>query len=128
MISNKIEPKYNLKSNSRIGLISLATDYTIEKDFQKIKTTYLFNNYGPVYRGMRSVLGSMNNIKTNIILNAGMDRVKAAKTRYDFYEKITKKNLDADTAYIVDNKGHLINLKRKCKNLFVTIQNFNRCD
>tara|TARA_Y100001970_G_scaffold283643_1_gene399361 strand:+ start:123 stop:869 length:747 start_codon:yes stop_codon:yes gene_type:complete len=36
MISNKIEPKYNLKSNSRIGLISLATDYTIEKDFQKI--------------------------------------------------------------------------------------------
>ena len=61
----------------------------IEKDFQKIKTTYLFNNYGPVYRGMRSVLGSMNNIKTNIILNAGMDRVKAAKTRYDFYEKIT---------------------------------------
>ena len=84
----------------------------IEKDFQKIKTTYLFNNYGPVYRGMRSVLGSMNNIKTNIILNAGMDRVKAAKTRYDFYEKITKKNLDADTAYIVDNKGHLINLKR----------------
>ena len=63
---------------------------------------------------MRSVLGSMNNIKTNIILNAGMDRVKAAKTRYDFMKRLLK-NLDADTAYIVDNKGHLINLKKLYK-------------
>ncbi len=33
MNSTKIEPKYNTKSNPRIGLIALATDFTIEKDF-----------------------------------------------------------------------------------------------
>ena len=33
MNSTKIEPKYNIKSNPRIGLIALATDFRIEKDF-----------------------------------------------------------------------------------------------
>ena len=33
MHSIKIEPKYNCKSNPRIGLIALATDFMIEKDF-----------------------------------------------------------------------------------------------
>ena len=33
MNSTKIEPKYNTKSNPRIGLIALATDFRIEKDF-----------------------------------------------------------------------------------------------
>ena len=33
MHSIKIEPKYNPNSNPRIGLIALASDFTIEKDF-----------------------------------------------------------------------------------------------
>ncbi len=33
MNSTKIEPKYSSKSNPRIGLIALATDFRIEKDF-----------------------------------------------------------------------------------------------
>ena len=33
MNSTKIEPKYTSKSNPRIGLIALATDFRIEKDF-----------------------------------------------------------------------------------------------
>jgi len=33
MNSTKIEPKYTNKSNPRIGLIALATDFRIEKDF-----------------------------------------------------------------------------------------------
>ena len=33
MHSTKIEPKYNSKSKTRIGLIALATDFMIEKDF-----------------------------------------------------------------------------------------------
>ena len=33
MNSTKIEPKYTTKSNPRIGLIALATDFRIEKDF-----------------------------------------------------------------------------------------------
>ena len=33
MNSIKIEPKYIIKSNPRIGLIALASDFMIEKDF-----------------------------------------------------------------------------------------------
>jgi len=36
MYSTKIEPKYNDRSNSRVGLITLATDFRIEKDFNKV--------------------------------------------------------------------------------------------
>ena len=36
MNSSKIEPKYTNKSNPRIGLIALATDFRIEKDFISI--------------------------------------------------------------------------------------------
>tara|TARA_B100001939_G_scaffold18407_1_gene15286 strand:+ start:495 stop:1241 length:747 start_codon:yes stop_codon:yes gene_type:complete len=36
MKSNKIEPKFVTKFNPRIGLIALATDFMIEKDFIKI--------------------------------------------------------------------------------------------
>ena len=33
MNSVKIEPKYSNNSNPRVGLIALATDFRIEKDF-----------------------------------------------------------------------------------------------
>ena len=33
MKSNKIEPKFITKHNPRVGLIALATDFIIEKDF-----------------------------------------------------------------------------------------------
>ena len=36
MYSTKIEPKYKTSSNSRVGLITLATDFRIEKDFNNV--------------------------------------------------------------------------------------------
>jgi maleate isomerase len=36
MNSNKIDPKFNRNQNPKIGLITLASDYMIEKDFIKI--------------------------------------------------------------------------------------------
>ena len=33
MNSTKIEPKYIIKSNPRVGLIALASDFMIERDF-----------------------------------------------------------------------------------------------
>ena len=33
---NKVEPRYISKSNSRIGLITLGSDFRIEKDFNNI--------------------------------------------------------------------------------------------
>ena len=36
MNSTKIEPKYLSKYNPRVGLIALASDYMIEKDFLSV--------------------------------------------------------------------------------------------
>ena len=33
---NKIDPKFNSKPNPRIGLITLASDFRIEKDFNNL--------------------------------------------------------------------------------------------
>ena len=33
---NKVEPKFILKSNPRIGLIALGSDFRIEKDFNNV--------------------------------------------------------------------------------------------
>ena len=33
---NKVEPKYTSKSNPRTGLISLGSDFRIEKDFNNV--------------------------------------------------------------------------------------------
>ena len=36
MYSTKIDPKFNTNQNPKIGLIALASDYMIEKDFIKV--------------------------------------------------------------------------------------------
>ena len=36
MKQNKIEPKFTDKSNPRIGLITLGSDFRIEKDFNNV--------------------------------------------------------------------------------------------
>ena len=44
---HKVEPKYNSKPNPRIGLITLASDFRIEKDFNSVihnKNIDLFAN------------------------------------------------------------------------------------
>ena len=42
---NKIEPKYISKANPRIGLITLGSDFRIEKDFNNVI-------YGRKYRSL----------------------------------------------------------------------------
>ena len=85
---------------------------SIDEDFEIIKllvyliiTDHFFQT--SVYHN------NLKNIKTDIILNAAMDR-KAAKVRYDLTSKVIKSNLEK-TAYIVDNIGHLKHLKNNLK-------------
>ena len=85
----------------------------IDEDFEIIRTTYLFNNYGPLFSNFSGIMHNLKNIKTDIILNAAMDRKKAAKVRYDLTSKVIKSNLEKNTAYIVDNIGHLLHLKKQ---------------
>ena len=63
----------------------------------------LFNNYGPLFSNFSKILGELENIKTDIILNAAMDRKKAAQVRYNLIENINNEKLPTDTAYIIDN-------------------------
>ena len=89
----------------------------VHNDFEIIRTTYLFNNYGPIFSNLSRILGNYKNLKTDIILNAAMDRKKAAQVRYNLIENIHNKNLISNTAYIVDNLGHLKQLKNQFSNL-----------
>ena len=83
----------------------------IEKNYSKIRTTYHFNNWGPIYKKFSKILVSLKDLETDIILNAGMDREKSAQLRYDLINKVLSKSMPKDTAYIIDNLGHLNQLK-----------------
>ena len=83
----------------------------IEKDFEIIRTTYLFHNYGSMFSKLSKIIAETKGIKTDIILNAAMDRQKAAKVRYDLNNKLNQNGLENNTAYLVDNLGHLKQLK-----------------
>ena len=79
----------------------------IPNDYEKFRTTYLFNNYGPIFSSLNHFLGTKKIKKTDIVLVAGMDRTKAAEARYKFNQLIFNKTLPNDTAYVIDNLGHL---------------------
>ncbi len=96
----------------------------IENNYTKIRTTYLYNNYGPIFINLSKILGELKNIETDIILNASMDREKAAQVRYNLTNKIKLNELDSKTAYIIDNLGHLKQLKKTFKDKDVGF--FNR--
>ena len=61
-------------------------------------------------------MGSLKNLETDIILNAAMDREKSAQLRYDLVNKVVSKSISKDTAYIIDNLGHLKQLKLAFEN------------
>ena len=53
-----------------------------------------------------------NNFQKQIWLRwQRIDRSKAAQNRYKLTNNFVKKNLDNDSIYIIDNLGHLLNLK-----------------
>ena len=57
MYSTKVEPKYNANLNPRIGLIALASDFIIEKDFLRIikdKDIDFFVNRIEIYNPLTS--------------------------------------------------------------------------
>jgi len=91
----------------------------IEKNYSKVRTTYHFNNYGSIFTTFSKILGNMKNMETDIILSAAMNRKKSTELRYELVNKVISKSMPKDTAYIIDNLGHLNQLK----NTFVT-ENF----
>ena len=83
--------------------------------FQNIITTSPVN-YNRHFDKLAYYMETNNIRKTNIIKMARVDRNKAARNRYELIKNFRKKNLDRNTIYLVDNIGHLLNLKHIFKN------------
>ena len=88
---------------------------SLPKNYDKIRTTYLFNNYGPMFSDLSHFLGTNKIKKTDIVVSASLDRAKAAQARYNFNNFLYNKKIPPDTAYIVDNLGHLKLMKKLLK-------------
>ena len=88
----------------------------ISNNYEKLRTTYLFNNYGLIFDSLSHFLGTSKIKKTDIILSGSLDRAKAAEVRYNFNNYLSKNKLPEDTAYIVDNLGHLKIMKKLLEN------------
>ena len=88
---------------------------SIPKNYDKIRTTYLFNNYGPMFSDLSHFLGTNKIKKTDIVVSASLDRAKAAQARYNFNNFLYNKKIPPDTAYIVDNLGYLKLMKKLLK-------------
>jgi hypothetical protein len=84
----------------------------IPRSFKVLRTTYLFNNYGSIFYNLKNYVSRSNFEKTDITLTAAFDREKGAMVRYNLIDQIiNKRSLHQDTAYVVDNLGHLRNMK-----------------
>ena len=83
MHSVKIEPKYAELSNPRVGLIALATDFRIEKDFMSVikdqKIDFFVNRihcYFPLTsENLIKMSGTVTEISEDILPNEKLDCV-----------------------------------------------------
>jgi len=80
---NKIDPKYQEKPNPRIGLITLASDFRIEKDFNNViygKEIDLFSNrihcYNPLTNEtLKKMADDITDVTTEILPDQKLDCV-----------------------------------------------------
>ena len=54
--------------------------------------------------------------KTNLVVQARVNRKLAAEARYEMYDNLRNKKLKSDVLYIIDNLGHFRHLKNIYKN------------
>ena len=127
MYSTKIEPKYKVSSNSRVGLITLATDFRIEKDFNDVIKNMdidLFVNRIHCYFPLTSenlikMSSTVTKVSEDILPNEKLDCVVYGCTSGTIaagYENIKKKiNLAKPEAKVTTPSSAAINALRKMK-------------
>ena len=127
MNSTKIEPKYTHKSNPRIGLIALATDFRIEKDFisiiKNLDLDFFVNRihcYFPLTsENLIKMSSTVTEISKDILPNEKLDCVVYGCTSGTIaagYETIKKKiNLAKPEAKVTTPSTAAINAFRKMK-------------
>ncbi len=112
MESKKIEPKFNKYQNPKIGLIALASDYMIEKDFIKIikdkKVDFFVNRiecFNPLTKeNLIKMSEKVTEVTKDILPNEKIDCVAYGCTSGTIaagYEAIEKKIKDAKPEAIV---------------------------
>jgi len=112
MESKKIDPKFNRYQNPKIGLIALASDYTIEKDFIKIikdkKIDFFVNRiecFNPLTKeNLIKMSEKVTEVAKDILPNEKIDCVAYGCTSGTIaagYEVIQKKIKDAKPETIV---------------------------
>jgi maleate isomerase len=112
MESKKIDPKFNRYQNPKIGLIALASDYTIEKDFIKIikdkKIDFFVNRiecFNPLTKeNLIKMSEKVTEVAKDILPNEKIDCVAYGCTSGTIaagYEAIQKKIKDAKPETIV---------------------------
>ena len=127
MNSTKIEPKYTSKSNPRIGLIALATDFRIEKDFisiiKDLDLDFFVNRihcYFPLTsENLIKMSSTVTEISKDILPNEKLDCVVYGCTSGTIaagYESIKKKiNLAKPEAKVTTPSTAAVNALRKMK-------------
>ena len=125
MNSTKIEPKYTSKSNPRIGLIALATDFRIEKDFINVikdqEIDFFVNRihcYAPLTsENLIKMSNTVTEISEDILPNEKIDCVVYGCTSGTIaagYETIKKKiNLAKPEAKVTTPSTAAINALKK---------------
>ena len=125
MNSTKIEPKYTSKSNPRIGLIALATDFRIEKDFINVikdqNIDFFVNRihcYAPLTsENLIKMSNTVTEISEDILPNEKIDCVVYGCTSGTIaagYDTIKKKvNLAKPEAKVTTPSTAAINALRK---------------
>ena len=125
MNSTKIEPKYISTSNPRVGLIALATDFRIEKDFMSIikdQSIDFFVNrihcYFPLTsENLKKMSNSITEISDDILPNEKLDCVVygcTSGTITSGYSSIKKKiNLAKPEAKVTTPSTAAINALKK---------------
>jgi hypothetical protein len=83
--------------------------------YKIIKTTYPISWPGPFIK-FSYAMEKYNIEKTNLIVQARVNRKAAAEAKYHIYNNFRNKNLASDTIYVVDNLGHLRHSKHIYKN------------
>ena len=127
MILNKIQPKYIVKSNPRVGLIALATDFRIEKDFISVikdKDIDFFVNrihcYSPLTsENLVKMSATITEISEDILPNEKLDCVVYGCTSgtiaagYDVIK--SKVNMAKPEAKVTTPSTAAVNALRKMK-------------
>jgi len=112
MDSNKIDPKFNRYQNPKIGLIALASDYMIEKDFIKIikdkKVDFFVNrieSFNPLTReNLIKMAEKVTEVTSDILPGEKIDCIAYGCTSGTIaagYDSIEKKIKDAKSEAIV---------------------------